>query len=252
MYPIKDCRRSNSSFDNLSNSSGDLMWTTSIACCNCDKKWDLVALFECISKQKGSNPIFAKRFCTTDNAAIFSATNNTRFPLYKALAIMFVMVCDFPVPGGPWRMKLFPCPDSMTDSICDESTSNGMAKLAGSTSLSICRASTSLSSSFHWTRPSIRLLITGFSFSLSAFVWISFHITNLLNEKMPNMASSKTSHPFISRTLFLTIARICFTSTPLSSFGNGFKPERFNPNSCFNSSTNVVFKIVSSSRMRIT
>ena len=33
--------------------------------------------------------------------ACFSARNSTRLPAATALAIMFAIVCDFPVPGGP-------------------------------------------------------------------------------------------------------------------------------------------------------
>ena len=54
-------------------------------------------LLECNSRQNGSSPISARRFCTTDKAAIFSATNNTRFPWNSELAIILVMVTFVPV-----------------------------------------------------------------------------------------------------------------------------------------------------------
>ena len=123
-----------------------------------------------LSRQNGSNPILVRRFCTTESAAIFSATNSTRFPLYRALAIILVMVCDLPVPGGPCNMKLFPSPDSMTASSCEESTSTGMAKLIGSRFLSISLASISGAVSCHRMRFSIRLAIMAFSFILPALV----------------------------------------------------------------------------------
>ena len=38
----------------------------------------------------------------TSNAAYFSETNNDVFPTLITFAIMFAIVSDFPVPGGPW------------------------------------------------------------------------------------------------------------------------------------------------------
>ena len=163
------------------------------------RKWDLVTLLECSSKQNGSKPILVRRSCTTESAAIFSATNSTLFPLYNALAIMLVMVCDFPVPGGPCNIKLFPSPDSITASSCEESTSMGMEKSSGAQVLSISRASTSGTLSCHWMRFSIRLAMMAFSFNFSALLWMSFHMTNLLNENSPSIDSSTTSQPFMSR-----------------------------------------------------
>ena len=69
-------------------------------------------VFECNSKQKSPSEkslydlcIFilqwSSRFFTTRNAASFSHTNRTFLPLPSACAIRFVIVCDFPVPGGP-------------------------------------------------------------------------------------------------------------------------------------------------------
>ena len=95
------------------------MRVRSSADCSCCSKWLLVILLECISRQKGSSPILASRFCTTSSAAIFSATNRTRRPWKSAFEIMLVMVWLLPVPGGPWRMKLRPSPDSMTASNCE-------------------------------------------------------------------------------------------------------------------------------------
>ena len=76
-------------------------------------------------------------------------------------------------------------------------------------------------------------------------------MTNLLNENSPNIDSSTTSQPFILRMQVRIVANIFFTSTPLSSFGNGFNPERLTLNCCFNSSTSVMFNIISSSLVRI-
>ena len=45
-----------------------------------------------------SHPVGGK---VTSIAARFSHTNNTRFPRATKSAMRLVIVCDFPVPGGP-------------------------------------------------------------------------------------------------------------------------------------------------------
>ena len=45
---------------------------------------------------------------TTSSAASFSETKSTVLPLASAAAIRFVMVCDFPVPGGPSMTRFWP------------------------------------------------------------------------------------------------------------------------------------------------
>ena len=81
--------------------------------------------------QKGAIPIASSLFWTIERAAIFSATNNTFLPLYKALAIILVIVCDFPVPGGPWRIKLFIWLAAEIASNCEESALIGNTISAG-------------------------------------------------------------------------------------------------------------------------
>ena len=195
---MSSLRSLNSSSDRWAYSSGDLILVTFSTSSICSRKCFLVALLECSSKQNGARLIFSSLDCTTDNAAIFSATNKTRLPWYSALAIMLVMVCDLPVPGGPCKIKLLPRPDSTMASICDESTSRGMAKSIGALSLSMFLASTAWSAIDCLSCLSMSEATTTFSFSLSALEWMSFHMTNLLNENRPSIDSSMTSHFFCS------------------------------------------------------
>ena len=63
------------------------------------------------------------RWRTTSSAASFSETKRTFFPLDKAAAITFVIVCDLPVPGGPFTTMFLPDRMSMMALCCDESAS---------------------------------------------------------------------------------------------------------------------------------
>ena len=164
---------------------------------------------------------------------------------------MLVMVCDFPVPGGPCRMKLLPLPDSTMASICEESTSRGMQKSIGAFCLSMFLASTPSvpGSCASWLPVSEATM--AFSFSLSALEWMSFHITNLLNEKSPSIDSSSTSHLFCPVIALRRQVRMSFTSTPLSSFGSCFRLSKLMLKLCFSSSVSVMLRMVSSSRLRM-
>ena len=51
--------------------------------------------------------LFVKDFATS-SAAIFSETKSTVLPAYKRTPIMFAMVCDLPVPGGPSMTNVLP------------------------------------------------------------------------------------------------------------------------------------------------
>ena len=133
-------------------------------------------------------PTSSRRFCTTSSAARFSATNSTVFPWKRALVIMLVIVCDFPVPGGPCITKVLPFPDAFTALICEPS--------AGTVRQSPYGSESSVSSlSAGYGLPSMRQSTTGFSLSLSMLPSRSFHMTNWLNEKTPRAAPSRTSHP---------------------------------------------------------
>ena len=199
-------------------------------------------------------PMALSRFCTTSRAAIFSATNNTRLPWNSALAIMLVMVCDLPVPGGPCKTKLLPLPESTIASNCEESTSTGMAKSAGEVVSSSLRAS--ISSSPSCVKCMIWLLanacITGCLARMLAWWWMSFHMTNLLNENNPRTASSSTSHRGRVMIADRMDASTCNTSTPLLSVGSGSKPGMGNWNCCLIISMSVTLMMVSSSRDRMT
>ena len=56
----------------------------------------------CSSRQAAPSPTVPSRRFTTSSAASFSDTNSTLRPSSTAWAMMFMMVCDLPVPGGPW------------------------------------------------------------------------------------------------------------------------------------------------------
>ena len=125
-------------------------------------------------------PILFRRFCTTSNAAIFSATKRTLLPAISRFAIIEVIVWDLPVPGGPCRTKLFP---SHADSIaksCDASAGIGSIIVPSSTLSPIAIGSAS-----QHILPSIRLLTILFLCRSSARLRMSFHMTNCVNEKMP-------------------------------------------------------------------
>ena len=150
-------------------------------------------------------------------------------------------------------MKLRPSPDSTTASICDESTSTGIANALGSTFRSISRASAPLSSFPSPTQCFCnRLSMMGERRIFSALLWMSFHITNLLNENSPNIDSSTMSHLGWSTKWLRTMANTFFTSMPCSSSGRGDKPVRLTSYCCFSISIRVVLKVTSSSRVRMT
>ena len=171
-----------------------------------------MVLLECNSKQNGSRPMAARRFCTTSNAAIFSATNSTRFPWKRALEIILVIVCDFPVPGGPCRTKLLPDAASLIAANCDESALIGRA-ISSDGNSSTVSASLVI---FSFNLPDTRLSISGCSDIDSRLVRMSFHITKRLKSKMLIIDSSITSHLSCSITALRTAARIYLMSSPLS------------------------------------
>ena len=60
---------------------------------------------------------------TTSRAVIFSATKSTVLPSATAAAITLAIVCDLPVPGGPWMTRSRPFRTSCTASACELSQS---------------------------------------------------------------------------------------------------------------------------------
>ena len=83
----------------------------------------LFALLLCNSRQIGPSPSRSSRLWTTSSAAIFSATKRTFLPAFTAVAIRFVIVWDFPVPGGPWITRCLPSRTSSIAIVCELSAS---------------------------------------------------------------------------------------------------------------------------------
>ena len=79
----------------------------------------------------------------------------------------FVIVCDFPVPGGPYRMNVVPFPASNTAAICEESTGTGRERLSGVNVLSSSFRFRAIGFGVQVSPPFTRLSTTGFSTSLS-------------------------------------------------------------------------------------
>ena len=148
-------------------------------------------------------------------------------------------------------MKLLACPLSMTASSCDESTLMGVATSAGRELRSKARVSTASVVGGKVSRRCIRLSMMGLCCSFSAFVWMSFHITNLLKENSPRTLSSRTSHrPCCAMDLRMA-SKMSGTSTPLSSLGRGSKVGTRSRNCWRRNSMRVTLRIGSSSRNRM-
>jgi len=191
-------------------------------------------------------------FWTTLRAAIFSATNKTVFPWYSAFAIIFVIVCDFPVPGGPWSTKLFPFAAAAIATICDESALTGIAISFILNSSSKLSADISLSSCCQFIAPLIKLDTTLFSSNSLERLWISFHITNWPKENKPTKAISSIFQRFLPIIACLIVLKIKGISTPCSSSGNGSRPLMLILWSCRKYSSKVILTCVSSCLLRIT
>ena len=88
-----------------------------------------------------SSPASASLFRTTSRAAIFSDTNSTLFPAFSSAPIMFAMVCDLPVPGGPSMTNVLPAKAAATAARCEESASNTSGVSSGGATLSMSAAS---------------------------------------------------------------------------------------------------------------
>ncbi len=161
---------------------------------------------------------------------------------------MLVMDWLFPVPGGPWRMKLLPLIAASMASSWDESAPIGSIISPGATAAS--RSSpvwTSLLTPLS-TTPVKRLFTRGLLFITSALPWMSFHITNLLKEKFPSIAVSSRSQPLYSIMHRLMMLNTSQRSTPLLSFGSGLSPGISIWKNWRSISCRVMLNIVSSSR----
>ena len=90
----------------------------------------------CSSWQSSPRPIWSSRRLTTSSAAIFSATNSTVLPSCTAAAIRLAMVCDLPVPGGPWIRRLWPARAAAIALACEASASRTWSVSRGGSSSS--------------------------------------------------------------------------------------------------------------------
>ena len=121
----------NKSLATVSYSIGFLSFPSSKILLICAKTSAFWALLEWSSMQNMPRPVSSSLFLTTSKAAIFWATNKTFLWLYKLFIIIFVIVCDFPVPGGPFKTKLKPLDAFIIASVCELSALKGVAKRFG-------------------------------------------------------------------------------------------------------------------------
>ena len=114
MGAFNSSRRAVSSLARSENPAASSSFTRESVCSRRRRTSVLSVLLECSSRQKSPMPMASSLFLTTSSAAFFSATNSTRLPSARALAMMLVMVWLLPVPGGPCSTKLAPAPESAT------------------------------------------------------------------------------------------------------------------------------------------
>ena len=138
--------------------------TTSVFC----------ALSEYSSRQNAPAPISLRRLFTTSSAAAFSATKRTRCPRTMLFTMMLVMVCDFPVPGGPCRTKLFVRESLMAEN-CEESALMGR-RMRSSPSYASSEEYSAMRSAVNSERLATSDRISRLSFNFSGRVRTSFHI----------------------------------------------------------------------------
>ena len=108
--------------------------------------------------------------------------------------MMLVMVWDLPVPGGPWRMKLFPFPAAQMADSWEASAAMGTAMSPGRYSSSSFSGAGKSAEGVHSIFPDIRLRTILLRFRSSARLRMSLHMMNWLKENSPMKASSSTSH----------------------------------------------------------
>ena len=163
--------------------------------------------------------------------------------------MMFAIVSDFPVPGGPSKTKSWLRAEASTATNCELSQLRGVNILAGSSLSSISSLSINWLSCGYGSRGlSTRCLTNIFSFKSSSRFRRSRHIKYLANENEPRTSSSTSSKPACSLTASLTRCQIYGTSIPLSSSGNSsLNSLRFISCSDCKNSINVKLKIGSSS-----
>ena len=121
----------------------------------------LAALVVQVEGRTGPCPTASSRRATTSSAARFSATNSTRLPSATARASRLVMVCDFPVPGGPSSTNVRPATASATARSCEASA--GIGQAAASSSRSTERSASATGSSNGSVGECTRWATSGFS-----------------------------------------------------------------------------------------
>ena len=159
----------------------------------------LFALLLCNSRQMDPSPSRSRRLWTTSRAAIFSATKSTFLPALTAVAVRLVIVCDFPVPGGPWMTRCLPRRTSSMATACELSASVTWIMFAGGISESILSPSSHKLGSE--TNPPPRrldrvgLLPSGVGASRHVSGSRSRYIRYLANEKNQTIMSSPQDLP---------------------------------------------------------
>jgi hypothetical protein len=92
--------------------------------CSSDLRTSRLFAFRlCISRHSAPSPAFLNRSWTASSAAVFSATKRMVLPACTAAAMTLVIVCDLPVPGGPWTTRFRPSRASSTTIACELSAS---------------------------------------------------------------------------------------------------------------------------------
>ena len=184
----------------------------------------LLAVRECSSRQTSRSPAFTRRSCTTESAAIFSATNSTDLPSCAAAAIRLVMVCDLPVPGGPCTTRLAPWRTSSMTLVCEASASTTWMMRAGSSSAS--RRSCGPKSGASASKPSAsRPCSRGLAANAPSGQFAGSRsrcISSLAKEKKPScMPSASTDQPRWPAVASRTRAKYCAGVQPSASSTSG-------------------------------
>ena len=182
------------------------------------------ALLLCSSKQKSERPIEFRLLQTTFKAACFSETKRTVFPAAMVVAIMFVIVWDFPVPGGPSITVCFPS-RTLRIAVC------------WLESASVTRGILCANSCSSWTSTSPYRGMSSPRSVPSKIAWISSlfskefssghaagsrssYIRSLVNEKKARWAVRTMLHLSIPWISFSTLLRYDVTLSPSSMNGN--------------------------------
>ena len=163
-----------------------------------------------------------------------------------------VIVCDFPVPGGPWSTKLSPS-YSDVGVAADIALSCELSAVIGSrTSLSLTSGIAERFLASHVREPLIRLSTTLFLAMVVLWLCMSFHITNDENEKLPSTQDLTIDQPFMPAMWASTSSKTLLTSIPCSSVGSSpWSSVTSISKSCLNFSRIVMLIRESSSLFRI-